>query len=110
MSSGGNKMRILGFGAVGGLHHVFHLEGLVKNLVSLAYISNILKYSYVGVPGKCILYDRDRITPIWIAVIDDDTLLPKLKLSDIMNVKLTMSDGSRMQSTPESMGLTNETL
>ena len=63
-SSGGDKMRILGFGAVGGLHHVFHVEGLVKYLVSLAYISNILKYTYVSSPGQCILYDRDLTTPI----------------------------------------------
>ena len=63
-SSGGDKFRILGFGAIGGLHHVFHVEGLVKNLVSLAYISNILKYRYVGSPGQCILYDRDLTTLI----------------------------------------------
>ena len=109
-SSGGNKMRILGFGAVGGLHHVFHVEGLIKNLVSLAYISNVLKYTYIGVPGKCILYDRDNITPIWIAVVEDDSLLPKLRISDVLNAKLTMPDGSPMLSTPEAMGLSNDSL
>lgn len=96
--------------AVGGLHQVFHLEVLVKNLVSLIYNSNILKYSFVWVPGKCIPYDRDTITPIRVTVIDDDTLLSKLKLSVVMNVKLTMSDGSIMQATPESTRFSNESL
>ena len=109
-SSGGDKMRILGFGAVGGLHHVFHVEGLVKNLVSLAYISNVLKYTYVGSPGQCTLYDRDLITPIWTATIEDESLLPKLNRSDVYNVHLTMPDGSEMKSTPEAMGLTNQSL
>ena len=103
-------MRILGFGAVGGLHHVFHVEGLIKNLVSLAYISNVLKYTYIGVPGKCILYDRDNITPIWIAVVEDDSLLPKLQISHVLNAKITMPDGSPMLSTPEAMGLSNDSL
>ena len=106
-SSGGDKMQILGFGAVGGLHHVFHVEGLVKNLVSLAYISNVLKYTYVGSPGQCILYDRDLTTPIWTATIDDDSLLPKLNKSDVLNAHLTMPDGSEMQSTPQAMGLSS---
>lgn len=106
-SSGGNKMKILGFGAVGGLHHVFLVQGLVKNLVSLAYISNILKYTYVGRPGECTLYDRDQVTPLWTAVISDGSLLPKLDRAAVFNVRLTMPDGSPMRSTPEAMGLSS---
>ena len=103
-------MRILGFGAVGGLHHVFHVEGLVKNLVSLVYISNIFKYTYVGSREKCILYNRVITTPIWTAIIDDDSLLPKLKKPDVLNAHLTMPDGSEMLLTPRAMGLSTQLL
>jgi len=105
-SSGGNEMRILGFGAVGNLHHVFHVEGLVKNLVSLAYLSNVLGYVYVGRPGECNLYDRDQTTLIWSAKVTDRSLLPKLDPAVLYSDKLnlTLPNGESMKSTPAAMG------
>jgi hypothetical protein len=105
-SSAGNEMRILGFGAVGKLHHVFHVEGLVKNLVSLAYLTNVLGYYYIGRPGECNLYDRDQTTLIWSAKVTDKSLLPKLDPSILYSEKLnlTLPNGEPMQSTPEAMG------
>jgi hypothetical protein len=99
-------MRILGFGAVGNLHHVFHVEGLVKNLVSLAYLSNVLGYVYVGRPGACNLYDRDETTLIWSSKVTDRSLLPKLDPAVLYSDKLnlTLPNGESMKSTPAAMG------
>ena len=53
---------------------------------------------------------RQRLTPIWTATIDDDSLLPKLNKSDVLNAHLTMPDGSEMLSTPQAMGLSSQSL
>lgn len=97
-SFGGARMRILGFGAVGNLHHIFHVERLVKN---------VLGYHYTGSAGECTLYERDGVTKIWKAKITDSFLLPKLDPDVLYSSKLslTMPNGDAMMSTPEAMGL-----
>ena len=101
-ASDGQRMHILGYGAVGGLHHVFHVEGIIKNLISLAYLSNVLGYYYTGGPGVCSLLGRDG-SHIWHAYVSDESLLPVLNPRHLLSLHLSNPDGSEMESTRETM-------
>ena len=83
IAAGGQRLLILGQGDIGNLFDVLHVEGIVKNLISLTYLAR-LGCSYFGKFEFCDLFDVNGNILIRGLIKEDDLLV--VDIQDLFNI------------------------
>ena len=92
IAAGGQRLLILGQGDIGNLIDVLHVEGIVKNLISLTYLAR-LGCSYFGKFESCELFDVNEKLLLRGFIKEDDLLI--VDIQDLFNMPCINCDAAQ---------------
>ena len=92
IAAGGQRLRILGQGDIGNLFDVLHVEGIVKNLISLTFLAR-LGCSYFGKFEFCDLFDVNDNILLRGVIMNEDLLV--VDIQDLFNMPCINCDAAQ---------------